>query len=85
MEFTIYTLNDNGSGMEYYNKEETLKEISQMIDDCIENGGTYFSISVDTDASCFCCEEEDDEDYEPDDIDSDVGFDAYTGSYTYDV
>ena len=26
----------------------------------------------------------DDEDYEPDDIDSDFGFNAYAGCYTYD-
>ena len=56
MEFTIYTLNDNGSGMEYYAKEEFLKEISLMIDDCVANGGTYFSINVDADASCFYIE-----------------------------
>ena len=54
MEFTIDTLNDNGSGMEYYNKEDFLKEVSLMIDDCIANGGAYFSIAVDADASCFC-------------------------------
>ena len=53
MEFSIYTLNDSGSGMEYNTKEAFLKEVGLMIDDCIENGGTYFSISVDADASCF--------------------------------
>jgi hypothetical protein len=60
MEFTIYTLNDNGSGMEYYSKEEFLKEVGLMIDDCIANGGTYFSISVDSDASSFYIDEDDD-------------------------
>lgn len=53
MEFSIYTLNDNGSGMKYKNKEDFLKEIKLMIDDCIENGGSYFSVSVESDASCF--------------------------------
>lgn len=51
--FTIETLNDNGSGMSYRTKEEFLKEISLMIDDCIENGGTYFDVQIDSDASCF--------------------------------
>ena len=53
MEFTITTLNDNGSGMKYNTKEEFLKEISLMIDDCIANGGTFFDVQVDSDASCF--------------------------------
>lgn len=53
MTFSIYTTNDNGSGMEYFNKEEFLEELSLEIDDCIKNGGTYFSVSVDADASCF--------------------------------
>ena len=57
--FSIYTLNDNGSGMEYNTKEEFLKELSLEIDDCIANGGTYFSVSVDSDASCFYQENED--------------------------
>ena len=53
MKFTIETLNDNGSGMEYKTKEEFMKEIGLMIDDCIANGGTFFDIQVDSDASCF--------------------------------
>jgi hypothetical protein len=56
--FTIETLNDNGSGMEYTSKEAFMKEISLMIDDCITNGGTFFDVQVDSDASCFCTEEE---------------------------
>lgn len=52
--FTIETLNDNGSGMEYHTKEALMKEISLMVDDCIANGGTFFDIMVDSDASCFC-------------------------------
>ena len=55
--FTIETLNDNGSGMEYTSKEAFLKEISLMIDDCIANGGTFFDIQVNSDASCFCTDE----------------------------
>ena len=53
MKFYINTLNDNGSGMKYTNIEDFLKEISNMINDCIANGGTYFSIDVDSDESCF--------------------------------
>lgn len=56
--FSIYTLNDSGSGMEYNTKEEFLRELSLEIDDCIANGGTYFSVSVDADASCFYQEKE---------------------------
>lgn len=56
--FSIYTLNDSGSGMEYNTKEEFLRELSLEIDDCFKNGGTYFSVSVDTDASCFYQDEE---------------------------
>lgn len=51
--FTIETLNDNGSGMKYKTKEEFLKEISLMIDDCIANGGTFFDAQIDSDVSCF--------------------------------
>jgi hypothetical protein len=58
MKFYINTLNDNGSGMEYNTKEEFLHELSLMIDDCIENGGTFFDANIDADASCFCNENE---------------------------
>lgn len=51
--FTIETLNDNGSGMEYKTKEEFMNEVSAMIDDCIANGSTFFDIQVDSDVSCF--------------------------------
>ena len=64
MKFYIETLIDNGTGMVYNTKEETLKEISLMIDDCIENGGTFFEINVDSDASCFYTEDEDEEEDE---------------------
>jgi len=57
VKFTIETLNDSGSGMKYTDKEAFLKEVSLMIDDCIANGGTYFDIAVDSDASCFSSEE----------------------------
>lgn len=56
--FTIETLDDNGSGMEYTSKEAFMKEISLMIDDCIANGGTFFDIQVDSDASCFYTDED---------------------------
>ena len=58
MTFHIFTQNDNGSGIMYANKEDFLHEVSLMIDDCITNCGTYFSIEVDADASCFCTNEE---------------------------
>lgn len=58
MKFYIETVNDNGSGMKYNAKEEFLSEISRMIDDCIENGGTFFDVQVDSDASCFYTEKE---------------------------
>lgn len=51
--FTIETLNDNGSGMKYASKEEFMKELSLMVDDCIANGGTFFDVQVDSDANCF--------------------------------
>ena len=57
MQFTIETLNDNGSGMSYKSKEEFLREIGLMIDDCIANGGTFFDAQIDSDASCFCSQE----------------------------
>lgn len=60
--FTIETLDDNGTGMTYRTKKEFLKEISLMIDDCIDNGGTYFDIQVDSDASCFYQDEDDEDD-----------------------
>ena len=53
MKYTIETMNDNGSGMTYKTKEEFMKEIGLMIDDCIANGGTFFDIQVDSDVSCF--------------------------------
>lgn len=53
MEFYINTLNDNGSGMKYTTKEDFFKELSLMIDDCVDNEGTYFDVAVDSDASCF--------------------------------
>ena len=61
MKFYIQTLNDNGSGMKYDTKEECLKEIGLMIDDCIANGGTFISFDVDSDASCFYISEDDEE------------------------
>ena len=60
MTFSIYTTNDNGTGMQYTTKEQFLHEVGLMIDDCVANGGTYFSIEVDTDASCFDTEYDDD-------------------------
>lgn len=44
---------DSGSGQEFNNKEDFLKELSLMIDDCEANGGKQFDVTVDADASCF--------------------------------
>lgn len=51
--YTIETLNDNGFGV-YKTKEAFLAEIGRMIDDCRDNGGTFFDVQVNADASCFC-------------------------------
>lgn len=56
MKFYIETINDSGSGMKYSTKEDFLQEISLMIDDCIANGGRFFDAQIDSDASCFYCE-----------------------------
>lgn len=62
--FFIETVNDNGSGMKYDTKKALFNELSLMIDDCIANGGTFIDFQVDSDASCFACEEDE---YEEDD------------------
>lgn len=59
MNFYINTM--SGSGMKYHTKKDLLEEIGLMIDDCIANGGTYIAFEVDSDASCFYIDEEDDE------------------------
>ena len=56
MKFTISTL--NGSGKKYFDKESFMKEIGLMIDDCINNGGTYFDIEVEADAECHLIDDE---------------------------
>lgn len=56
MKFYINT--ENGSGQKFASKEDFLKEMSLMIDDCIANGGTVFEISVAADASCFYNDED---------------------------
>lgn len=58
MNFFISSINDNGSGMKYNTKEELLHELSLMVDDCIENGGSFMELTVDADASCFYIPEE---------------------------
>lgn len=49
---------DNGSGCSYNTKEEIMREISLMIDDCIANGGSQFDVTIDSDASCYKPDEE---------------------------
>ena len=51
---TFYIGSNSGSGQEFNNKEDFLKELSLMIDDCEANGGTQFDVTVEADASCFC-------------------------------
>lgn len=53
---------ENGSGQEFNNKEDFLRELSLMIDDCEANGGEQFDVTVDADASCFA------EDYDIEDL-----------------
>lgn len=62
MKFFIAT--ENGSGLEYFNKEDFLAELSRMIDDCEANGGTQFDVEVYPDAECFYHPEDDDDDKE---------------------
>lgn len=54
MKFFIGT--DSGSGCKYSDKEDFMHEVSLMVDDCIANGGTFFAVTVDSDASCYCNE-----------------------------
>lgn len=49
----FYIGSDSGSGQEFNNKEDFLREPSLMIDDCEANCGSQFDITVDADASCF--------------------------------
>ncbi len=56
MEYSIYTLNDAGSGLKYSSKKRFLIELSLMVDDCVANGGNYICVSVESDASCFAIE-----------------------------
>lgn len=58
LEFTIESLYDSGSGMKYKSKAEFLNELSLMIDDCAKNGGSFFDAVIDSNASCFCINEE---------------------------
>lgn len=51
--FTIETVNDNGSGIKYYSKNEFLTEISRMVDDALLNGCTFIDFQCDSDASFF--------------------------------
>lgn len=58
-----------------------------MIVSCTNCGATMAlpSAMINDDGACFCpnCANDSDN-YEPDDIDSDFGFDPYEGCYTYD-
>lgn len=53
MKFFISDNFTGGSGQSFGSKEDFLKELGLMIDDCIANGGSFFDVTVDTDASCF--------------------------------
>ena len=59
MKYTISM--ESGSGQKFNTKEDFLKEVEMMIDDCIANGGTQFDIEVYADASCFYQEDEEEE------------------------
>lgn len=58
----FYINSQNGSGMKYNTKEDFLNELSLMIDDCINNGGTFFSVECEADAICFYIDEDEDTD-----------------------
>lgn len=49
MLFCIKTLNDNGTGYTYPNKELLMEHISTVLDHCIENGATYVDFEVESD------------------------------------
>lgn len=49
MLFCIKTLNDNGTGYTYPNKELLMEHISTVLDYCIENGATYVDFEVKSD------------------------------------
>jgi hypothetical protein len=53
MKFYISDTFTSGSGQSFKSKADFLEELSRMIDDCEANGGTYFDVTADTDASCF--------------------------------
>lgn len=58
MWFTIATLNDNGSSMKFLSKDDFLKELSMMIDNCNDNGGSFFDVEVNSNVSCFLMDED---------------------------
>ena len=50
---SFYIATENSSGMKFQTKEAFMSEVSKMVDNCIENGGTQFDIQVDANANCF--------------------------------
>lgn len=56
MDFFISDSFSNGSGQRFASKQEFLDELSRMIDDCESNGGVFFDVLVNTNASCFSTE-----------------------------
>lgn len=52
MDFFINTAQAQHSYRVLWSKEELLEEVSKMIDKSIENGGTYFDLTVNTDVDC---------------------------------
>lgn len=53
MQFSISTLNGNGSGIMFNKKADFIQRISDLIDICAINGGNYFDADIDSDASCI--------------------------------
>ena len=45
MKFFISDTFTNGSGQKFRTKEDFLRELGFMIDDCIANGGTFFDVT----------------------------------------
>lgn len=48
---------ENGSSMKYSDIESFINELRSEINDCMDNGGTSFSVDITADAPCFLTEQ----------------------------
>lgn len=68
-----------------YCDQENLCHIADPVEECDDFGAHYESWrEYEISASWNECADLDDEDYEPDDSDLELGFNPYEGSYDYD-